>query len=82
MEAPPNMGEVYTATFRAIFPRVAEETGAELVPFLLDGVAGVPELNQDDGMHPTPEGHRRMAANVWPSLEPALRAWWTEQERP
>ena len=44
--------------------------------------AGIPELNQDDGMHPTLEGHRRMAANVWPSLEPALRAWWTEQERP
>lgn len=76
MEAPPNMGDAYTGRFRAIFPAVAAETGAELVPFLLDGVAGVPELNQDDGMHPTPEGHRRMAANVWPSLEPVARAWW------
>jgi acyl-CoA thioesterase-1 len=82
MEAPPNMGEEYTRRFRAIFPAVAEETGAVLVPFLLDGVAGVAELNQDDGMHPTPEGHRRMAANVWPSLEPAVRAWWAAQARP
>jgi acyl-CoA thioesterase I len=82
MEAPPNMGDAYTGSFRAIFPAVARETGAELVPFLLQGVAGVPELNQDDGMHPTPEGHRRMAANVWPYLEPALRAWWAEHPRP
>ncbi|NJD18493.1 MAG: arylesterase, partial [Gemmatimonadetes bacterium] len=82
MEAPPNMGDAYTERFRAVFPAVARETGAELVPFLLDGVAGVPELNQDDGIHPTPEGHRRMAANVWPSLEPAVRAWWAERARP
>ncbi len=79
MEAPPNMGDAYTERFRAIFPEVAAQTGARLVPFLLDGVAGVPELNQDDGMHPTPEGHRRMAANVWASLEPVVRAWWAEE---
>jgi len=78
MEAPPNMGDAYTERFRAIFPEVARETGAELVPFLLDGVAGIPALNQDDGMHPTPEGHRRMAANAWPSLESVVRAWWAE----
>jgi len=76
MEAPPNLGDAYTQRFRAIFPTVAGETGAGLIPFLLDGVAGVPELNQDDGIHPTPEGHRRMAENVWPSLEPALTRWW------
>ena len=78
MEAPPNMGDTYTSRFRAIFPAVAEETGARLIPFLLDGVAGVRELNQDDGIHPTPEGHAVIAGNVWPWLEPELRAWWDE----
>lgn len=78
MEAPPNMGDTYTRSFRDLFSAVARETGATLVPFFLDGVAGVPGLNQDDGIHPTPEGNRRMAANVWPSLEPVLRSWWSE----
>lgn len=78
MEAPPNLGESYTERFRAIFPTVARETGVGLVPFLLDGVAGVPGLNQADGIHPTPEGHRRMARNLWPSLEPLLRDWWAK----
>lgn len=79
MEAPPNLGDSYTERFRDIFPLVARETGAQLVPFLLDGVAGVPELNQSDGIHPTPEGHRRMAENVWSTLQPALRSWWAER---
>jgi acyl-CoA thioesterase-1 len=77
MESPPNLGEAYTERFRAIFPAVAREAGAVLVPFFLEGVAGVPELNQDDGIHPTPEGHRIMARNLWPFLEPALREWWS-----
>lgn len=81
MEAPPNMGEDYTRRFREVFPGVARETDALLVPFFLEGVAGVPELNQDDGIHPTPEGNALMAANVWPSLEPALRAWWAQARR-
>jgi acyl-CoA thioesterase-1 len=72
MEAPPNMGDRYTADFRAVFPDVARSTGAELIPFLLDGVAGVPELNQDDRIHPNPEGHRRVALNAWPALRSAL----------
>lgn len=72
MEAPPNMGDPYTAAFRAVFPEVARAQDAALVPFLLDGVAGVPELNQDDRIHPTPEGHRRVALNVWPVLEGVL----------
>jgi acyl-CoA thioesterase-1 len=74
MEAPPNLGPDYTARFRAIFPTVAAEAGGTLVPFLLEGVAGVPELNQDDGIHPTAEGHRMMAQTVWPALEPILRS--------
>ena len=74
MEAPPNLGPRYTASFRAMFPEVAKEAGAQLIPFLLDGVAGVQELNQSDGIHPNERGSRRVAANVWSVLEPALRA--------
>lgn len=73
MEAPPNLGADYTERFRAVFPRVAEETGVSLIPFLLEGVAGEPELNQPDGIHPTPAGHRRMARTAWPILESVLR---------
>ncbi len=65
MEAPPNLGAEYTARFRAVFPEAAAANGAALVPFLLEGVAGVEELNQSDGIHPTPEGHRRIAELVW-----------------
>jgi acyl-CoA thioesterase-1 len=72
MEAPPNMGDRYTAAFRAVFPEVARSTGAALIPFLLEGVAGVPELNQDDRIHPNPEGHRRVALNAWPVLEAVM----------
>ena len=74
MEAPPNLGPRYTEAFRAVFPEVAEETGVALVPFLLEGVAGVPELNQEDRIHPTARGHLRMAETVWPHLEPILRS--------
>lgn len=73
MEAPPNLGARYTAAFREVFPRVARAEDAELVPFLLDGVAGVAELNQGDRIHPTAEGHERVARVVWPVLERALR---------
>jgi acyl-CoA thioesterase-1 len=74
MEAPPNLGPAYTAGFRAVFPEVAEAEGAFLIPFLLDGVAGVPELNQSDRIHPTPDGHRRIAVTAWPILREALEA--------
>ena len=73
MEAPPNLGPSYTSAFREVFPRVAADTDAALVPFLLDGVAGVPTLNQGDRIHPTAEGHRIVARNVWPVLEAVLR---------
>jgi acyl-CoA thioesterase-1 len=74
MEAPPNMGDAFTARFRRVFPDLARANRAALVPFLLEGVGGVAALNQDDGVHPTAEGHRRIAENVWPVLEPVLRA--------
>lgn len=73
MEAPPNLGPDYTSRFRAMYPAVAREEGAILIPFLLDGVAGVPELNQADGIHPNEEGARRVAANVFRSVAPVLR---------
>jgi acyl-CoA thioesterase-1 len=74
MEAPPNLGPRYTERFRSVYPRVAREEGASLLPFLLEGVAGNPDLNQADGMHPNREGHRIIARDVlWPGLEPILR---------
>jgi acyl-CoA thioesterase I len=73
MEAPPNLGPDYASAFRSVFPRVASRWGAELIPFLLEGVAGVPELNQTDRIHPTADGHDRMAGVAWPILVPLLR---------
>lgn len=73
MEAPPNLGTRYADAFRAVFPDVAQAFDAALVPFLLEGVAGVPEMNQDDRIHPNPAGHERVADNVWQVLEPVLR---------
>lgn len=68
MKIPPNYGKDYSDGFEAIYPRVAKETGAALVPFLLEGVGGEVELNQADGIHPTAEGHKRVAKNVAPYL--------------
>jgi acyl-CoA thioesterase-1 len=72
MEAPPNLGRDYTRRFRAIFPALATTNGLPLIPFLLQGVAGVDSLNQDDGIHPNESGARRAAHNVWQALEPLL----------
>jgi acyl-CoA thioesterase-1 len=72
MEALPNYGVDYTEEFRAIYPKLAEANDALLIPFLLDGVAGDPELNLADGIHPNAEGQKRVAENVWRSLEPLL----------
>lgn len=72
MRMPPNMGEEYTREFERIFPEVAREKGTALVPFLLEGVGGDKELNQPDRIHPTPEGHRIVAENIWKVLGPML----------
>ena len=72
MEAPPNNGPEYTARFRAIYGELADEYRVPLIPFLLDGVAGDPALNQADGIHPNPEGARRVADTVWRALEPVV----------
>lgn len=72
MEAPPNLGERYTRDFRETFRELARRHDAALVPFLLEGVAAVDSLNQDDRMHPTAAGQRVLAANVWQVLAPVL----------
>ena len=73
MEAPTNLGVPYTSAFHEMFPVLAREHDAILLPFLLDGVAGRPELNQPDGMHPNYVGERIVTENVWRALEPLLR---------
>lgn len=72
MEIPPNMGESYTSEFRNLFPDLAKKNKLELVPFLLQDVGGVKELNQPDGIHPTAEGQKILANNVWKVLKPVL----------
>ena len=72
MQVPPNMGPTFQQEFRDIYPNVAEEMDTDLIPFLLDGVGGVRELNQPDGIHPNPEGQQKLAENVWPVLAPIL----------
>ncbi|MFI5207388.1 MAG: arylesterase [Gemmatimonadales bacterium] len=74
MEAPPNMGPRFTSRFRALFPSLARADHLALVPFLLTGVAGIDSLNQTDGIHPTPRGHRIVADNVWRVLGPMVEA--------
>ncbi len=69
MQIPPNMGQAYTTEFRSMFPELAETNNAKLIPFLLDGVAGIPSLNLADGIHPTVEGHKIVADNVWEVLK-------------
>lgn len=72
MQLPPNLGAAFNRRFVAIFEAVAERRDVPLVPFLLDGVGGVAELMQEDGIHPTAAAQPRMLDNVWPYLEPLL----------
>jgi acyl-CoA thioesterase-1 len=72
MEAPPNLGRVYTQGFREVFPDLASRNNVLLLPFILEGVAGRRELNQADGIHPNLEGERIVARNVWKGLRPLL----------
>ena len=72
MMVPPNLGQAYTEGFRNIFSSIAEKNDATLIPFVLDGVAGIPSLNLSDGIHPTPEGHQIVAETVWKYLQPLL----------
>jgi acyl-CoA thioesterase-1 len=69
MEAPPNFGEQYAAAFRQVFQDLARENKVTFVPFLLEGVAGVSDLNQPDGVHPTSAGAARIADHLWPVVK-------------
>lgn len=73
MEAPPNLGDAYTRRFRAVYEEAARETGATLIPFFLEGIAGVDSLNQPDGIHPNVRGADRAAANAWKTMSEVLQ---------
>ncbi|MBH3431767.1 arylesterase [Pseudomonas citronellolis] len=72
MRLPPNYGERYTQAFARVFQQVAEQGGVPLVPFFLDGVGGVPQMMQADGIHPAVVAQPRLLENVWPQLKPLL----------
>lgn len=72
MQIPPSMGQSYAAQFRQIFPDLAKKNNMTLIPFLLEGVGGNARLNQQDGIHPTAEGHQIVAQNVWKAMKGVL----------
>ena len=72
MQIPPNMGEKYAGDFKKMFVKLSEKNNTILIPFLLEGVGGVPSLNQPDGIHPNVKGHQIVADNVWKVLEKIL----------
>lgn len=72
MQLPPNMGQTYATGFREIYPQLAADNKLTLIPFLLEGVGGEAKLNQEDGIHPTAEGARIVAQNVWQVVQPLL----------
>tara|TARA_R110000787_G_scaffold108621_2_gene217024 strand:+ start:5316 stop:6062 length:747 start_codon:yes stop_codon:yes gene_type:complete len=72
MELPPNMGQDYTSEFRNIFSDLATKNDLKFIPFILENVGGIAELNQSDGIHPTIEGHKIVANTVWEVLETVI----------
>ncbi len=72
MLAPPNLGKAYTSAFEEMYPALSRKNGAKLIPFLLEGVGGIPSLNLPDGIHPNPEGQKIVAENVWNVLKSVL----------
>jgi acyl-CoA thioesterase-1 len=72
MRLPPNYGADFTRDFAAVYPEIARRAGIAFMPFLLDGVAADPRLNQGDGIHPNAAGHRVIAERLWPHLRPLL----------
>jgi acyl-CoA thioesterase-1 len=77
IRVPPNYGKAYRLEFEAIYPRLAREFRAPFIPFLLEGVAGVRELNQEDGIHPNEKGQDRIASTVQPRI-----AEWIQRNQP
>jgi len=73
MRAAPNLDPAYVARFEAIYPELASRNGAALYPFFLDGVAGLQGMTQQDGMHPTFNGVKRIVTGITPAVTQALR---------
>jgi acyl-CoA thioesterase-1 len=73
MMVPPSMGPDYSKAYSRIYPEIARETDVALIPFLLENVGGVPEMNQADRIHPNPAGNKIVAENVWAVLKPLLK---------
>ncbi len=72
MQIPPNMGPAYAADFKKLYGEIATKNHLTLIPFLLENVGGIARLNQRDGIHPTPEGHKLVARTVWRTVRPLL----------
>ncbi|MCE7063941.1 arylesterase [Dyadobacter sp. CY326] len=72
MQIPPNMGQKYAADFKAVYGDIAKTNDLTLIPFLLEGVGGEAKLNLPDGIHPTEEGHKILAENVWVKIKDLL----------
>jgi acyl-CoA thioesterase I len=81
MKIPPNMGAEYSRDFEGMFASLAKKNNAALIPFILEGVGGVRQMNLPDGIHPTANGHEIVAENVWKVLEPVLRSMQSPQSR-
>ncbi len=69
MQIPPNLGPEYAAAFADVYTNVARNKQVDLIPFILEGVGGISELNLPDGIHPTAEGHKILAETVWEKLD-------------
>lgn len=82
MRMPPNLGRDYLERFQSVYPELAEKNRVALIPFLLEGVGGRPDKNQEDMIHPTAEGHEIIADNVWKVLEPILTKLLRQEPAP
>ncbi len=72
MQAPPNLGLAYTAKFQKMYPDLVKKNKTDFIPFILQDVGGIRDLNLPDGIHPTVEGHKIVAGTVWKVLKPIL----------
>lgn len=72
MQAPPNLGDRYTTEFQGVYKELAAENDVIFMPFILEDVAGNSDLNLPDGIHPTAEGHKIVAENLWEMIKPVL----------
>lgn len=81
MQVPPNLGQDYTKAFLGMFSEIATEKKTALIPFLLEGVGGHPDLNLPDGIHPTAEGHKIVSKTVWKYLEPFIKQRLTNSKK-